>query len=255
MASQNSQNSRKVHAVGICSVCKSQHRVHGTESLIYRHGPHDRPCPGTGRPALAQNQSVGQPVDQPITLGLSQPQPTIFNQPVGPPLDHNQGPNNQAMENPPCSGIIIKNIPKAAGSACSCCSQLSSLLQKVLKDPNDFDCWSNLLSFGSTVLAKPPRAGKKHTIANQIIKRCGTNTDNHAPRSNGGAGIDPPRTFRSGAIGSLVASHRLKMGIFVQQSEFSSLMNLWRHSQWTQSQNSKLSFLSQIQTEVQLPSK
>ena len=210
MASQNSQNSRKVHAVGLCSVCKSQHRVHGTESLIYRHGPHDRPCPGSGRPALAQNQSVGQTVDQPNATGSSQSQPTIFNQPVGPPLDHNQGPLGQAIDHPPCSGPIIKNIPKAARPAC--CSQLFSLLQKVLKDPNDLDCWSNLLSFGPTVLAKPSRAGKKHNnIANQIIKRCGTNRDNHAPSlnsSNSGTGTDPPKTFRDGDIGSLVASKK-----------------------------------------------
>ena len=150
---------------------------------------------------------MGQTVDQPaangqLPTGSSLPHPTISNQTVGLSLDHSQGPNEQIMDHPPCSGPIIKNIPKAARSAC--CSQMSNLLQKVLKDPNDLDCWSNLLSFGPTLLTKPPRAGKKHNIANQIIKRCGTNRDNLVPSSN--SGTDPPRTFRGGDIGSLVAS-------------------------------------------------
>ena len=97
------------------------------------------------------------------------------------------------------------NIPKAARPAC--CNQLSSLLQKVTMNPDDLDCWSNLLNFGPAVLTKPPKAGKKHNIANQIIKRCGTNRDNHAPSPNNGAGAtDTHRTFRGGDIGSLVAS-------------------------------------------------
>ena len=56
------------------------------------------------------------------------------------------------------------------------------------------------------MLTKPPTAGEKPNIANQIIKRCGTNRDNYAPSSNSGTGTDSPRTFRGGDIGSLVAS-------------------------------------------------
>ena len=45
--------------MGICSVCKGPHRLYGNEGLVYRHGPHAGPCPGSGQLPLGPPSDHG----------------------------------------------------------------------------------------------------------------------------------------------------------------------------------------------------
>ena len=88
------------------------------------------------------------------------------------PIQTDGGERRLEFAHPTLFGPVLKHIPKAARPTCS--AHLTSLLTKVTDSPGQVELWSDLLSFGSRVLYKPTRGGRRHNLANAIkrIKLC-----------------------------------------------------------------------------------
>src|SRR6218665_3288936 len=70
----------------------------------------------------------------------------------------------------PC---LARSSHKANPEICKtllCCSPCGHI-QDVVMEPDCVEKWSNLLSFGGTVLVKPRRGGRKHNITKTILAR------------------------------------------------------------------------------------
>ena len=152
---------------GTCSGCGLTRRLHSDGRLVYRHGPHNKPCPGSGKPPtsiIGQSQSsdisgaAGIRVSSQVCAAID-----VASVQMSDPLPHVT-----------CGGPTIKHIPKTARVACV--GRLTQLLDEVLDSPGDEGRWLNLLNFGGDILSKPSRGGKRHSLSAQIKKRCSNQT-------------------------------------------------------------------------------
>jgi len=70
---------------------------------------------------------------------------------------------------PGLSGNIIKHIPRSARSHCAV--QLITTIKEIIAQPEDVTMWSQLLNYGEKLLLVPPRYGRKHNIAFNVVKK------------------------------------------------------------------------------------
>ena len=150
---------------GICSVCHKTGQLHLKNGKVHRHGPRDKPCPGSDKPplgpaiALASSQQLGAGANAFSNTSPSASKPLHDVQPVGTvgstwtPLNHG----------------VIKHIPKSARAACA--GHLAGLLRSITNQPDIVLNWYTLFQWVGTVLEAPKRSGKKHNVATCIKKR------------------------------------------------------------------------------------
>ena len=215
--SQPSQSQRQ----GTCSVCFRPHmKLYDKGQYVYRHGPHSRPCSGTGKPPL--EHGTGNSLPASLANQQTMVSGAVVTDPQA-PIDTAIAPGLTTAPLPhPCSPEgTIKHIPKAARVSCS--SVLADLLDKVSSNPEDAQAWMNLLQFGPNILAKPPRGGKRHNLANAIKKRC---TNEAAPTIVTGPAKDKPRrdpdlgaTQLASAVTSKIEEGNLKAAIRIISSD------------------------------------
>ena len=161
---------------GTYSVCSKVCRLFSDGGIVfYRHGPHESPCAGSGRPSSEARPSGTTTSPQPGTSGFtasSQPQPSQGLSHPGSQVDPVQvsGGASVAFAHPTSFGPVLKHIPKAARPACS--AHLTTLLTGVTDNSGEVERWFELLHFGSRVLYKPTRGGRRHNLANAIKARC-----------------------------------------------------------------------------------
>lgn len=148
-----SQDANK--ASGSCSVCHATRQLHHRDGTVHRHGPRDRPCPGSNRPPL---NALSQPA------GASRPR--VDN---SPDLPSAAMPNCQSPFWTPPEHALIKHIPKSARPACA--THLTSILHSVVSDPSSITNWRSLLCWGGTVLCPPKRAGRRHNLCTELKRR------------------------------------------------------------------------------------
>ena len=70
----------------------------------------------------------------------------------------------------------MNRIPKAARAKCA--TAFGDILIKVANEPTNLQSWNALLSFGPTILAKPPRGGTNRNQANVVLKGLAGCNDN-----------------------------------------------------------------------------
>jgi len=104
-------------ASGSCSVCHATRQLHHRDGTVHRHGPRDRPCPGSNRPPL---NALSQPA------GASRPK--IDN---SCDLPSAAMPNCQSPFWTPPEHALIKHIPKSARPACA--THLTSILRSLYR--------------------------------------------------------------------------------------------------------------------------
>lgn len=63
----------------------------------------------------------------------------------------------------------IKHIPTSARTACA--DHLSGILRRIENSPDVVQNWADLLGFGNSILAVPPRAGKRNNLTKLIKNR------------------------------------------------------------------------------------
>ena len=181
-ASQSIPSGAAVGLCGICSGCGLTRRLHSDGQAVYRHGPHNKPCPGSGKPPT-------------VTIDPSQPPSSTAGVANGSlPGISSQDPAAATIDGPPdasfqhrsplphvtSAGPSIKHIHRAARAACVI--RLTELLDGVLDDPGNESQWLSLLGFGGDVLSKPTRGGKRRSLATQIKKRCASQQEDDPKR-------------------------------------------------------------------------
>ena len=113
-SSRASQQCSGVAAAGLCGICSGcglSRRLHSDGTAVYRHGPHGKPCSGSGKPPV----TIADPTQLSGvsgTIGDSQVPPTIS-------IDEPPVPSfRQSLPHVTGIGPTIKHIPRAARPAC-----------------------------------------------------------------------------------------------------------------------------------------
>ena len=153
------------------------------DGKLYRHGPRDRPCIGSG--TLPHQGSVHPSQDAHDSTQNSQSQSSQFNVTcsnynamVSPAItDSTTNVINDSFDvqsynefvHPTRGSPPVKRIPRSARLACS--TLLSKLLNDVAEDAHSVDKWQKLFSFAPNILSKPKRGGRKRNLGNLITSR------------------------------------------------------------------------------------
>ena len=132
-------------ASGTCSVCRAVRQLHHKDGTVHKHGPRSNPCPGSNKPplsAVSGGAALSQPVSQSQTL-VSTTQSDVAG--VAP------------ISWSPSEAPIMKHIPKSARP--SCASQMATLFQNVVYNPEKIDSWLKILNWPMAVL-QPVKRGE-----------------------------------------------------------------------------------------------
>jgi len=148
---------------GVCSVCRATRQLHHRDGNVHKHGPRDKPCPGSNKPPLS--------VSQHGTSIQSQSLVSTFVSQSGSASSATVDPHPLSVWSP-VKVPLIKHIPKSARPACA--SHLAKLLRDVVAQPSSADNWLAVANWGAFILSVPKRGGKRHNTASVIKKRIDT---------------------------------------------------------------------------------
>lgn len=174
---------------GVCGVCWGTFKTHALDGTVHRHGPRKSPCTGSdqapadvlSQPAATAHSNSQQSTHTSCTLPLS-----------------SSATDRESLSHPVGPGTpLIKRIPKAARPACA--GLLVDILKAVVQTPDSTDRWSELLSFGHSVLAKPKRGGNNRSLVKIIQERVSTwQSGNYSRESHEVAARRPTLSARRG---------------------------------------------------------
>src|SRR6218665_341905 len=162
--SQANKQPKQPKPRGTCGHCLRASKLHSGGTLVHLHGQRDTPCIGSNRPPL---ELGGGRTDQALGLGGSDG-PT---QPGG-TLRTSEGviaAGETGLAHPEQRGPLLKHTCRGARPACA--GALDSVLRDICGNPGSAELWSALLSFAPTVLAQPPREGRRRNTTTLIKKR------------------------------------------------------------------------------------
>ena len=155
---------------GICSVCFATRQLHNKDGSVHLHGPRHQPCLGSNLPPIDAippgsdaSGSVGARAHPPDSV------PSIADTAVMDPGGPKADPVGSSISHSVYSGPIVKHIPRSARPHIA--TELVSVLDNILSDPDDITQWALLLAFGPIMLRAPPRTGRRHNLATTLIKR------------------------------------------------------------------------------------
>src|ERR1043165_8193717 len=168
-------------ASGVCSHCLSSRQLHLRDGRVHQHGPRSSPCPGSNLPPLGPGSGLGTAtgfdmpdvyVDAldsltPVVAAPASLAPNTVDAPSGSSMQSEPGIPAFPFPYSVCQGPTLKLICKGARASCS--QALVSILRGICTTPDSSDVWRALLGFAPFILAKPPRAGHRRSLAN-IIK-------------------------------------------------------------------------------------
>ena len=147
---------------GVCSVCHQTRQLHLGNGHVHRHGPRDRPCPGSDKLPLAVNNSPSS-VPEIVDAAAECSETASVSQLT-------QSTNSQSgFTWTPINFSLVRRIPQAA--RVSCTSHLASILREVVAHPDDPAFWHTLFNWGGLILSPPKRGGKRHNLATVINNR------------------------------------------------------------------------------------
>lgn len=167
--SQAELSTSRSRRLGTCSSCLRQLSLTSSGS-IHSHGPHDKPCPGSGcTPAASSvtmfghassssSSTVGHGIDsQPDDA--SSVQLTV----------HQQTELLLQVLNKARCRPVLKYIPKASRFLAA--SKLSTLLDRVVTNPDNIVAWEQLLLFTHSCFGSPGRAGQKKNLKSSLATK------------------------------------------------------------------------------------
>ena len=148
---------------GVCSVCHATRQLHLRDGTVHRHGPRDKPCPGSHKPPLGSSSRGGRiPGQQPSAPDAASS--SSAGQSGG--LSDSQ---SGGIDWSPADWPLIKHIPKSARAACA--THLARLFRNAVAHPEVIANWLAIFNWGGSVLCAPKRGGKKHNLTSCIKKR------------------------------------------------------------------------------------
>ena len=167
-------------ASGECSVCHAVRQLHHKDGTVHQHGPRHNRCPGSGkppaviiRPTLLHSVTTDSPSSSNTTI-----QPSVRAIDIS-LLSQNVSTPELKIDHPLIQGNVIKHVPRSARPHCA--SQLTAVINKVVADFKNISAWSHLLQYGQMMLLAPPRAGRRHNLANVLKKRSTDNLSDSPP--------------------------------------------------------------------------
>jgi len=161
-----------------------------SDGTIHAHGLNGTRCPGTKHPPVrtaldsTNSQTLCASVVNRSDFNLNEASNSDFHSPNSPTRIPKSATNQSIPDvhisitdsslpprfgHPSLPRPTIKHIPRLARP--SCAISLSEVFRKITRNPKNLTAWSDLLSFGSTVLQAPSRAGKRHSLTSTIKKR------------------------------------------------------------------------------------
>ena len=146
---------------GVCAVCWLSFKTHASDGSIHRHGHRSEPCLGSNQPPAEG------PIKATAASQSSSATSSLISSSLG--LSSDEASFSPRLSHPVSPGLLIKRIPKSARP--SCAALLADIIQDVVMEPDCVEKWSNLLSFGGTVLVKPRRGGRKHNTTKISLAR------------------------------------------------------------------------------------
>lgn len=172
-------------ASGECSVCHAVRQLHNKDGTVHQHGPRHNRCQGSGKPPAITimptiQHSVSTPVSTDSPASVDSPTQSSVGSPDVSSLNENA--SELEIDHPHTQGNVIKHIPRSARPHCAL--QLTAVINKVNADYKNVSAWSRLLQFGKSMLLAPPRAGRRHSLANILKKRSPDNLMEPPPVSH-----------------------------------------------------------------------
>ena len=172
---------------GTCSVCLATRQIHIRDGTLHKHGPRHDPCPGSNKPPL--QAAVSQSSASNVNSACGSQDRSVKS--VCPSADPNSRPpgvvpstqsTSPAPFWSPDGATVIKRIPRSARHACA--SHLSSVLRKVVLNPDKSTLRQDLFNWGYTVLRTPKRGGKRHNLTATIKQRISSFAASQTDRSD-----------------------------------------------------------------------
>jgi len=160
--------SQRQRRTGQCTVCLRHLSLTGS-GLVHQHGPG---CAGNGCP----------PVDGSIIVCSSQSE-TSSSQSTAQLLSDDTPELIDVLRSERCR--LLKRIPKASRSLAA--DKLSTLLERIVADPDDIQRWNDLQRFSNACFAvQGGRGGKRHvsSLATKVNKALDMYTSAHQPMTS-----------------------------------------------------------------------
>ena len=129
---------------GVCSVCHATRQLHLKDGTVHRHGPRDKPCPGSDKLPLGPSGGHGAPQSSQPSAGVIVSSSNSVRTDDIPILPPDPSPAADSSWKPLNHGVI-KHIPKSARAACA--SHFASLLRSVTLQPETASNWYTLFQW------------------------------------------------------------------------------------------------------------
>lgn len=211
MNHQSQPPSQSQHATGVCTVCLGEFKLQKHDGTLYKHGHGGGkpPCAGSHKPPYdiktTQHTDASRTDVDNVSVdrvGIS----GVARRPIDTDVD-----TDDLLRHPQWVATMSR-IPKSVRAACA--TTFTSLLQKVIAQPDNARAWKNLLSFAPSILAKPTRGGANRNMGNVVTNRlAGRQPDSASTPSTRTHHIQRPS--RSGDTARIAAARRkLEAGNF-----------------------------------------
>ena len=120
-------------ATGVCSVCRATRQLHHKDGTVHKHGPRDKPCPGSHKPPLTTVKGT----DSASQLSRASSDTSI--PPAVSTRTAKSADSTASVPWRPTGCGVIKHIPKSARS--SCAAHLAKLLRAATEHPEQECNW------------------------------------------------------------------------------------------------------------------
>ena len=164
MSTQPSAQSTSL--TGECASCHRQRiSIVKATGLLWRHGPRDHPCEGSGKLPVQHSITATTRSSQ----STHQPPPALDDTSADLFASFSQPSEAVSLEHPSAGRPILKHVPKGARIAAA--SLLTQLIRDLLKDFQRSERWVRLFGFASACFARPCRGGKSHNLTSLVIRQ------------------------------------------------------------------------------------
>ena len=161
---------KQIKNIDICPVCWEEFKIQEKDRKLHKHG-HGGYIGGLCEGSYQTPSSTKAATPSVLNTCTSQGA-------QGPTIQQSQSSeasqladedeHSHVLKHPPWTPLMTR-IPKATRVPCA--NALLNILVCIVADPNNIEWWDNLLSFATSILAKPARGEATRNLTNIVLKR------------------------------------------------------------------------------------
>ena len=152
-------------SVGTCAVClRTGLSIVSATGLLWRHGPRDNPCAGTGSLPV-----IGSVQARAASSAPTASTPLVTDDTFVDIFDTSVAGPSITFCHPEISTPILKRIPKGARIQAS--NLLCRLLREILNNPYNLPAWNRLFGFASGCFSRPKRGGRSSNLTTLVLRQ------------------------------------------------------------------------------------